>query len=136
MALKPKHSAFSMITGRLAYPYLKKIAQCLMERIPELKIHVYEIVNEFFGEQITVSGLLTGHDIIEQLKDKELLGELLLPQNVLRSGEQVFLDDVTLSQLGKTLQVSVNIVKSSGYEFLDFIFDKEIVWEKEKESQY
>lgn len=136
VAMKPKHSSFSMITGRLAYPYLKKIAQCLMERIPELKIYVYEIVNEFFGEQITVSGLLTGQDIIEQLKDKELLGELLLPQNVLRSGEEVFLDDVTLSQLGKTLQVSVNIVKSSGYEFLDYIFDKEIVWEKEKESQY
>ena len=135
-ALEPKHKAFSMATGRLAYPYISKIAEQLMELIPGLKIQVYEIVNHFFGERITVSGLLTGQDLISQLKDKELYGQLLLPENILRSGEEVFLDDVTLSQLGKTLQVSVNIVKSSGYEFLDFIFDKEIVWEKEEESQY
>ena len=134
--MNPKHPEFSMATGKLAYPYLKEIARQLMELIPGLKINVYEITNHFFGERITVSGLLTGQDIMAQLKDKELLGELLLTQNVLRSGEDVFLDDIKLSQLGKTLQVSVNIVKSSGYEFLDFIFDKEIVWEKEEESQY
>lgn len=133
---KPKHTAFSMATGRLAYPYIKEIAQRLMECIPGLDIRIYEIVNDFFGEKITVSGLLTGQDILAQLREKELLGELLLPQNVLRSGEDVFLDDMTLSQLGKALQVSVNIVKSSGYEFLDYIYDKEIVWEREKESQY
>ena len=134
--LEPKQKAFSMATGKLAYPYIKKIAEQLMELIPGLNIQVYEIVNHFFGERITVSGLLTGQDIISQLQDKELLGQLILPENVLRSGEDVFLDDITLSQLGKSLQVSVNIVKSSGYEFLDFIFDKEIVWEKEEESQY
>ena len=136
VGLEPKQKAFSMATGRLAYPYIRKIAEQLMELIPGVKIQVYEIVNHFFGERITVSGLLTGQDIISQLQDKELLGQLILPENVLRSGEDVFLDDITLSQLGKSLQVSVNIVKSSGYEFLDFIFDKEIVWEKEEESQY
>lgn len=136
VGLEPKKKSFSMATGRLAYPYIKKIAEQLMELIPGVKIQVYEIVNHFFGERITVSGLLTGQDIISQLQDKELLGQLILPENVLRSGEDVFLDDITLSQLGKSLQVSVNIVKSSGYEFIDFIFDKEIVWEKEEESQY
>ena len=136
VGLEPKQKAFSMATGRLAYPYIRKIAEQLMELIPGVKIQVYEIVNHFFGERITVSGLLTGQDIISQLQDKELLGQLILPENVLRSGEDVFLDDITLSQLGKSLQVAVNIVKSSGYEFLDFIFDKEIVWEKEEESQY
>ena len=136
VGLEPKQKAFSMATGRLAYPYIRKIAEQLMELIPGVKIQVYEIVNHFFGERITVSGLLTGQDIISQLQDKELLGQLVLPENVLRSGEDVFLDDITLSQLGKSLQVAVNIVKSSGYEFLDFIFDKEIVWEKEEESQY
>ncbi|MBR1691911.1 MAG: DUF512 domain-containing protein [Lachnospiraceae bacterium] len=133
---KPKHMHFSMATGRLAYTYIKKIADTLMELIPGLCIEVYEITNYFFGERITVSGLLTGQDIIAQLKGKPLHGTLLLPQNVLRSGEDVFLDDITLTELGKALQVEVNIVKSSGYEYFDFIFDKEIVWEREEESQY
>jgi len=133
---KPKHTQFSMATGKLAYAYIKRIADTLMELIPGLCIEVYEITNHFFGERITVSGLLTGQDIIAQLKDKQLHGMLLLPQNVLRSGEDVFLDDITLDELGRTLQVEVNIVKSSGYEYFDFIFDKEIVWEREEESQY
>lgn len=133
---RPKHTHFAMATGRLAYRYIKEIANELMELIPGLYIRVYEITNYFFGEQITVSGLLTGGDIIAQLKGKELYGTLLLPQNVLRSGEDVFLDDITLAELGNALQVEVNIVKSSGYEYFDFIFDEEIVWEREEESQY
>ena len=82
---------------------------------------VYEIVNEFFGEMITVSGLLTGRDMINQLKGKELGERLLLPENVLRSGEDVFLDDVTVGEMEKALQVKVDIVKSSGYEFVQTI---------------
>jgi NifB/MoaA-like Fe-S oxidoreductase len=68
---------------------------------------------------ITVSGLLTGQDICAQLKGKALGDTLFLPQNVLRSGETVFLDDLTVSDLEKTLQVKINIVKSSGYDFLN-----------------
>ncbi len=81
-------------------------------------MRVYPIRNDFFGELITVSGLLTGGDIQAQLMGKELGEELLLPQNVLRSGEDVFLDDMTVSELGNTLQVNINIVKSSGRDFV------------------
>ena len=110
-----------MATGLLAYPYINRMVEQMMEAFPQLKIHVYPITNEFFGEKITVSGLLTGQDILKQLKEKELGGRLLLPQNVLRSGETVFLDDLTVEELEKALQVPINIVKSSGYDFVHSI---------------
>lgn len=111
----------SMATGRLAYDYIRKMAERLMQELTQVQIHVYEIRNDFFGERITVSGLLTGQDIIAQLKGKELGERLLLPQNVLRSGEMVFLDDVTVGEMEKALQVKVDIVKSSGYDFVDSV---------------
>ena len=83
------------------------------------------IRNDFFGEMITVSGLLTGQDIIAQLEGKELGDILLLPQNVLRSGEEVFLDDITVSDMEKALQVPIDIVKSSGYDFLNTVIGKD-----------
>ncbi len=114
----------SMATGLLAYPYIEKMARTMEENFPNLKIHVYPIVNEFFGERITVSGLLTGQDIEKQLKGKTLGNRLLLPQNVLRSGEEVFLDDFTKTDLEKSLQVPINIVKSSGCDFINSILGK------------
>ena len=115
----------SMATGVLAYPYIARMAKQLEEYFPKLKIYVYEIMNEFFGERITVSGLLTGQDIQNQLLGKELGSRLLLPQNVLRSGEEVFLDDFTKSDLENALQVPINIVKSSGCGFIDCILKEE-----------
>ena len=111
----------SIATGRLAYPYIRQMADELMSLFPGLSIYVYSIKNHFFGEMITVSGLLTGGDIIDQLSDKPLGERLLLPQNVLRSGEDVFLDDVTLKDMEKALQVPIDIVKSSGYDFVNTI---------------
>ena len=111
----------SMITGKLAYPYICRMAERMEKAFPELKILVYEIRNDFFGERITVSGLLTGQDIVKQLTGKELGQRLLLPQNVLRSGEDVFLDDMHLPELMGALQVQADIVKSSGCDFVDSI---------------
>lgn len=111
----------SIATGRLAYPYIKKMAETVERMFPNIHIRVYPIRNDFFGELITVSGLLTGQDICGQLKDKELGERLLLPENVLRSGEDVFLDDMRVGELEKTLQVQADIVKSSGCEFINCI---------------
>ena len=97
------------------------MAEQVMAVLPKTKITVVGIRNDFFGERITVSGLLTGQDIIKQLSGKDLGDKLLLPQNVLRSGEDVFLDDIRLDELQGTLQVPVDIVKSSGQDFLDAI---------------
>ena len=85
---------------------------------PEKEIQVAPIANDFFGRQITVSGLLTGRDLVAQLKGKELGGRLLLPCNLLRSGEEVLLDDMSLSQLENALQVRIDIVKSSGQDLV------------------
>ncbi|MBO5030620.1 MAG: DUF512 domain-containing protein [Lachnospiraceae bacterium] len=111
----------SIATGRLAYRFINDMAAQIMQEFPQIQIHIYPIRNDFFGEMITVSGLLTGQDLLAQLKGQKLGQRLLLPQNVLKSGEAVFLDDMTLSELEKSLQVPIDIVKSSGQDFLDAI---------------
>lgn len=108
----------SMATGKLAYPYIKQFADRVMELCDGLKVHVYAITNEFFGEMITVSGLITGQDIVKQLKDQPLGEVLYLPENILRSGEEVFLDNLTISDVQNSLQVPLDIVKSNGYELI------------------
>ena len=116
----------SIATGRLAAPYIKKMAVRLEEMLINTKIYVYEIRNDFFGEMITVAGLLTGQDIEAQLKGRELGERLILPQCVLRSGEDVFLDDMRLGDLEKSLQVSIDIVKSSGWDFVEAVMGESI----------
>lgn len=116
-----KERELSMATGILSYPYICKMAERLQEKYTRTKIHVYAIRNDFFGERITVSGLITGQDLIGQLKDKELGSRLLLPCNMFRSGEEVFLDDITLKQVEETLQVKADIVKSSGQDFVNSV---------------
>lgn len=108
----------TIATGRLAAPTIQELSEDFSKKFPQAKIQVVPIRNDFFGEMITVSGLLTGQDLIAQLKEKELGEKLLLPCNLLRSGEEVFLDDITLDELKKTLQVPIDIVKSSGQDLV------------------
>lgn len=114
----------SIATGKITYPYILKMAKEMMTLMPELTIHVHQIINYFFGEEITVTGLLTGQDIISQLKGKKLGRRLLISQNTLRSGESVFLDDVTVMDMENALQVKIDIVKSSGYDFIDVVLGR------------
>ena len=116
-----RREELSIATGKLAYPYIRKMADKMTEKFPGMKIHVYCIRNDFFGERITVSGLITGQDLEAQLKDRELGQRLLLPCNMLKADEDVFLDDVTTGQLSDALQVQIDIVKSSGQDFIDAI---------------
>ena len=109
----------SIATGQLAYPYIKQLIGKVQEKYPNLMAYVYEIRNDFFGERITVAGLITGQDLKAQLAGKELGECLLLPCNMLRSGENVFLDDVTVGELEKTLQIPIRIVESSGQSFVE-----------------
>ncbi|MBQ8803765.1 MAG: DUF512 domain-containing protein [Tyzzerella sp.] len=114
----------SMVTGVLAYDYLAEFIKRLNMKFPNVKVHLYKIINHFFGEKITVAGLITGQDLMAQLKGKELGDCLLLPCNMLRSGEEVLLDDVTLSEIKETLQVEIDIVKSSGQDFIEAIIER------------
>lgn len=111
----------SIATGVSAYEFIKGFAEKLESKFINTDIKVYKIINNYFGERITVSGLITGTDLIEQLKGKELGERLLLPCNVLRSGEDVFLDDITVPQLENALQVKADIVKSSGQDFINSV---------------
>ena len=119
-----RERTISVATGRLAYPYLKRMAGKMEEKYPNLRIHVYAVRNDFFGERITVSGLVTAQDIMAQLAGKELGESLLLPCNMLKADEDIFLDDYTVSQVSETLQVPVVIVKSSGQDLIDAILEE------------
>ena len=117
--LREEGETVTVATGLLAAPFIRRLADRCEARFPAKKINVIPIKNRFFGEQITVAGLITGGDLIEQLRDKELGERLLIPDTMLRSGEDVFLDDVRLSEVEDTLHVPVNIVESSGGSLLD-----------------
>ena len=119
-----KSRRVSMATGLLAYPELCRIADMLKEKYPGTKVQIYPVRNDFFGEKITVSGLITGDDLIRQLKGKDLGERLLLPCNMFRSEEDVFLDDVTLAEVEEALQVRADIVKSSGQDLIDAILGR------------
>ena len=112
-------SHISVATGILAAPYIRILAEEFMQRHPQKNIEVFAIRNDFFGESITVSGLLTGQDLLAQLSGKQLGKKLLLPCSLLRSGEEVFLDDMTLTELKNSLQVDIVIVNSNGQDLYD-----------------
>lgn len=109
----------SVATGTASYPLICSLAKKTEALCPGLTIKVHKIVNNFFGESITVSGLLTGKDISEQLSGVELGDELLIPENALRSGEDVFLCGMTVDELSEKLSVPVRASGSDGYEFIE-----------------
>ncbi len=111
----------SIATGKLAAVYLAGFLEEIKKKFPNRKVHLYPIRNDFFGEMITVAGLITGQDLIAQLKDQPLGSRLLLPECMFRSGEEVFLDDITRQEVENALQVPVNIVKSSGQDFVNAV---------------
>ena len=120
------HRSISLATGKLVYSSIKRMADRAMEICPGLNVRAYEITNLFFGERITVSGLLTGQDIISQLKGKELGDILYLPENLLRSGENYLLDDVTVPDIERELNIEVGIVGSDGFALASDLFGIEI----------
>ena len=111
----------SLVTGVAAYPTVKALSERLESLCPSLKINVHKIINRFYGESITVTGLLTGVDTYEQLKDKQLGELLIIPKNALRSGEETFLCDMTLTELSSKLSVPVCTSGDDGYELCEAI---------------
>ena len=116
-----RQEELSIATGKLAYPYISAMAEKIEEKFPNLEIHVFSIRNDFFGERITVSGLITAQDLTAQLKGERLGSRLLIPCNMLKTDEDVFLDDFTVRQVSDALQVPIDIVKSSGQDFIDAV---------------
>lgn len=115
----------SIATGVAAYDLIKKLSDRIMEKFPSLNINVYCIKNNFFGEMITVCGLLTGQDIISQLKGKDLGEYLLLPESLLRNSTHTLLDDVEIEDIEKELNIKIKISTNSGDRFIKTILNTE-----------
>ena len=111
-------SPFSVATGTAACKYLTNLLNTLTEKCDRIVGRVYAIRNDFFGDSVTVSGLVTGGDIIAQLSGQDLGSRLLIPVNMLRHGEDVFLDDVTIPELSIALGVPVRVVGHGGADLL------------------
>lgn len=117
-----KEESITMITGRLAAPYLERMCAQLHAVFPQRDVRVLAIRNDFFGEMITVSGLLTGQDILAQCMEaeaKEELGDkLILPQNVVQADSELLLDDYVVDDLRRKLGKEISVVPNDGYSLL------------------
>lgn len=109
----------SMATGKLAAPFIEQLAKEVTTKYTKVEVNVYAIENEFFGKDITVAGLLTGQDIIKQLRGKELGEYLILPSVLLRDDEDVLLDDLRISDIERELGIKIRICKEDGKSFVE-----------------
>ncbi len=121
-----RNRTVSIATGYLSFPVISKMAERLKEAVAGLSIFVYPIRNDFFGESITVTGLLTGQDIERQLKGRKLGECLLLSETLAREGDYLLLDGMGVSELEKSLQVNIDIVKSNGIDFIEKVVGIEL----------
>lgn len=120
--------SFTMVTGTSAYPTIHMVASQIMKSNPNINIDVVRVENEFFGKTITVAGLLTGRDIIEALKSRDLGKYIIIPSNVLRRGyelgsteELILLDDYTVADLEKILNKKIIVCDYTGEDLIDLI---------------
>lgn len=109
----------SIACGYIAYPAISALVKKAEEHFDGFSCNVYRIRNDFFGDTITVTGLITGGDLIAQLRGKDLGGELIISSSMIRSGSDVFLDDVTVSDAETALNVKIKTVSNDGYDLLD-----------------
>ena len=118
---KSKIKKVSIATGHSAYEFMCEMAKCIMEKCPNVQIDVYKIINNFFGDTITVSGLVTATDIIDQLKDKNLGETLYIPRSMLKADEEIFSDNITLENLSDIMGLEVVPCLNEGKDFIDKI---------------
>jgi putative radical SAM enzyme (TIGR03279 family) len=121
--LEEYRGGFSVVTGVSASKYLKDVCSEIEQKLRGLKIDVHVIENNFFGGRITVSGLLTGQDIINQLEGRDLGKAVLIPSNLLKSGERVLLDDATVEGLEERLGTEIRVLDFDGSDFVQRIIE-------------
>jgi NifB/MoaA-like Fe-S oxidoreductase len=111
----------SIATGVSSYKYIKRMATELENKFDGLKVNIYEIKNNYFGKNVTVTGLLTGIDLIEQLRGKELGAELLISRSMLKADEEILLDDYSIKMLEEAINIKIIVVENDGKDFIDKI---------------
>ena len=119
------HKHITVVTGMAACRLIKRMCDDLAGKVEHLKIEVICVENEFFGGHVFVSGLLTGQDIYNILKDRCLGDKVILPQSMMKSDEKIFLDDYTVTALETKLGVPIQISEVEGKRFIQAILDLE-----------
>ena len=114
-----KHKVVSIATGESAFEFMVSISKKITNSIFGLTINVYKIRNDFFGESITVAGLITAKDIINQLKDKNLGDALVITKSMLKADEDIFLDDITLEELKTILNINIIPSENEGRDLIN-----------------
>ena len=115
------HRTVSIACGVSAAPYLRELMDEVEQKFTGVKVNVYPIVNDFFGEQINVSGLIVGRDLISQLKNKPLGNALLISSAMLRFENDLFLDDVHIDDVKIKLNIIVLPINNDGVMLLDAV---------------
>lgn len=115
----------SIACGTSAAPYLRELMDEVEAKFTGVKVTVYPIVNCFFGEQINVSGLIVGADLIEQLKHQPLGDVLLISSAMLRFENDLFLDDVHIDDVMRKLNIPVIPINNDGVQLLTAILGEE-----------
>ena len=116
---KPKKKK-TVATGMISYEFMER----LVSELDGDMVQVIPITNHYFGEKITVTGLITGGDLIEQLKGKDLGKKIVLSSSMLRHGDTVFLDDITVEDVERELNVKAVVVPNDGYALLAALLDR------------
>ena len=124
--IDPSPRKISIATGVASYPLIKNCAEQICQINPKMQINVYKIINKFYGESITVAGLLTGKDIFGQLSGKDLGEALFVPAAALRATDDDFLCGMSRAELSDKLSVSVHPLSGDGYEFAVKLLGKEV----------
>lgn len=114
------------MTGVDSEQFMRELTENAKSKFPSLDVEVVAISNKFFGETVTVSGLLTGGDIADVLKKRVNKKTVLLPRTALREFESVFLDGMTLKELEKKLKRKIKTA-GDGYELAGILLDGEFV---------
>lgn len=111
----------TVLTGESAYSFMNEMLGKVKKVFKNIKVDVIKIENDFFGRTITVAGLITAGDIINQVKDKTLYKNVMIPEVMLRSNEEVFLDDLTITDLKNSIGRNIIVTKVDGEDFLNHI---------------
>lgn len=121
-----KAHTITVACGTGVYPFMKRIMAMINQKFPNIKIHTRAIENKFFGGGVNVSGLVTGTDLISQLKGEELGDRLLIPSSMLRFENDLFLDDVSTEDVERELGVELVAVNNNGEQLVEAVISQNI----------
>lgn len=120
---KPSHKV-TIACGEGVYPFMKKIMKMINKKFPNIEINTQAVKNNFFGGGVNVSGLVTGGDLINQLKNKNIGDRLIIPSSMLRFENDLFLDDVSTDDVERELNVKLVTVNNNGADLINAITDE------------